>query len=33
VITTGEGYAAAAGSIHDDFEVLEPPTYLSISRL
>ena len=29
----GDGYAAAAGSSHDDFEALAPSTYLSIFRL
>jgi ChrR Cupin-like domain len=29
----GDGYAAAAGSSHDDFEALEPSTYLSIFRI
>jgi hypothetical protein len=29
----GDGYAASAGSSHDDFEALEPSTYLSIFRI
>jgi quercetin dioxygenase-like cupin family protein len=29
----GDGYAAAAGSTHDDFEVLDPATYLTIFRI
>jgi quercetin dioxygenase-like cupin family protein len=29
----GDGYAAAAGSVHDDFEAETPATYLSIFRL
>ena len=29
----GDGYAAAAGSTHDDFEAVEPSTYLSIFRM
>jgi hypothetical protein len=29
----GDGYAAASGSIHDDFATLEPSTYVSIFRL
>jgi len=33
VLTTGDSYAAAAGSVHTDFEVLSPSTYLSIFRL
>ena len=32
-LTTGDGYAAAAGSVHEDFEALEPSTYLVIFRL
>ena len=33
VLGTGDGYAAAAGSVHEDFEALEPSTYLVIFRL
>jgi quercetin dioxygenase-like cupin family protein len=33
MLTTGDGYAAGAGSTHDDFEALAPSTYLSIFRL
>ena len=33
VLKTGDAYAAAAGSVHTDFEVLSPSTYLSIFRL
>jgi hypothetical protein len=33
VLTTGDGYAAAAGSTHHDFEALGPSTYLVIFRL
>jgi quercetin dioxygenase-like cupin family protein len=32
-LTAGDGYAAAAGSTHDDFEALAPSTYLSIFRV
>jgi quercetin dioxygenase-like cupin family protein len=32
-LISGDGYAAAAGSTHDDFEALEPSTYLSIFRI
>lgn len=32
-LTAGAGYAAAAGSTHDDFEALTPSTYLSVFRL
>ena len=32
-LAAGDGYAAAAGSSHDDFEALEPSTYLSIFRI
>jgi quercetin dioxygenase-like cupin family protein len=32
-LARGDGYAAAAGSTHDDFEALSPSTYLSIFRL
>jgi quercetin dioxygenase-like cupin family protein len=32
-LVSGDGYAAAAGSTHDDFDALEPSTYLSIFRL
>jgi quercetin dioxygenase-like cupin family protein len=33
VLTTGDGYAAAAGSTHDDFAALAPSTYLVIFRI
>jgi quercetin dioxygenase-like cupin family protein len=33
ILTTGDGYAAAAGSTHDDFETPLPSTYLTIFRL
>lgn len=29
----GDGYAAASGSVHTDFQVERPSTYLSIFRL
>jgi uncharacterized protein len=32
-LARGAGYAAAAGSIHDDFEALEASTYLSVFRV
>jgi quercetin dioxygenase-like cupin family protein len=32
-LTTGNAYAAATGSVHTDFEVRSPSTYLSIFRL
>jgi quercetin dioxygenase-like cupin family protein len=32
-LVSGDGYAAAAGSTHDDFHALEPSTYLSIFRI
>jgi hypothetical protein len=32
-LTAGDGYAAAAGSTHEDFEVLAPARYLSIFKL
>jgi uncharacterized protein len=32
-MSSGDGYAAAAGSIHSDFEVLSPSTYLIIWRI
>jgi anti-sigma factor ChrR (cupin superfamily) len=32
-LISGDGYAAAAGSTHDDFEALEASTYLSIFRI
>jgi uncharacterized protein len=32
-LISGDGYAAAAGSSHDDFEGLERSTYLSIFRI
>ena len=33
VMKSGDGYAAAAGSIHSDFEVLSPSTYLIVWRI
>jgi anti-sigma factor ChrR (cupin superfamily) len=33
ILNAGDGYAAAAGSTHDDFETLTPASYLSIFRL
>jgi quercetin dioxygenase-like cupin family protein len=33
IMKTGDAYAAAAGSVHTDFEVESPSTYLSIFRL
>lgn len=33
ILTTGDAFAAAAGSVHADFEVQAPSTYLSIFRL
>jgi hypothetical protein len=33
ILTSGDGYAAAAGSTHTDFEVQTPSTYVSIFRL
>ncbi len=33
VLTAGDAYAAATGSIHTDFAVQSPATYLSIFRL
>lgn len=33
VMVAGDGAAAAAGSVHSDFEVQAPATYLSIFRL
>ena len=33
VMKTGDGYAAAAGSIHSDFEALSPSIYLVIFRI
>lgn len=33
ILTSGDGYAAAAGSMHDAFEALEPSTYVTIFRL
>jgi quercetin dioxygenase-like cupin family protein len=33
ILTAGDGYAAAAGSMHEDFEALAPSSYLSIFRL
>jgi uncharacterized protein len=32
-LAAGAGYAAAAGSAHDDFEALTPSTYLSVFRV
>jgi hypothetical protein len=32
-LTAGAGYAAAAGSTHDDFEALTPATYVSVFRV
>ncbi len=32
-LVTGDGYAAAAGSTHTDFEALEPSTYIVTFRL
>jgi uncharacterized protein len=32
-LTGGDGYAAAAGSVHDDFAALAPSTYLVIFRI
>lgn len=33
LVNAGDGYAAASGSVHTDFEVQAPATYLSIFRL
>jgi quercetin dioxygenase-like cupin family protein len=33
ILKTGDVYAAAAGSVHTDFEVQSPSTYLSVFRL
>jgi uncharacterized protein len=33
LLEAGDAYAAAAGSVHTDFEVQSPSTYLSIFRL
>jgi quercetin dioxygenase-like cupin family protein len=33
VMTAGDGYAAGAGSVHSDFEVLSPAKYLIVWRL
>ncbi len=33
VLTAGDGYAAASGSTHDDFEALAPSTYLTIFKI
>jgi quercetin dioxygenase-like cupin family protein len=33
VLTTGDAYAAGAGSVHTDFEAQAPSTYISIFRL
>jgi quercetin dioxygenase-like cupin family protein len=33
VMAAGDGYVAAAGSRHTDFEALEPATYVSVFRL
>ena len=32
-LTTGDGYAAATGSTHDDLEALAPSTYVSVFRI
>lgn len=32
-LDAGDGYAAAAGSTHEDFEALAPSTYVSIFRI
>ena len=32
-MSAGDGYVAAAGSTHSDFEALSPSTYLIIWRL
>ena len=32
-LDAGDGYAASAGSTHEDFEALVPSTYLSIFRI
>jgi hypothetical protein len=32
-LTAGDGYAAAAGTLHSDFEALTPATYVVIFRL
>lgn len=32
-LSAGDGYAAASGSIHSDFEVLTPSRYINIWRL
>jgi anti-sigma factor ChrR (cupin superfamily) len=32
-LSAGDGYAAASGSTHTDFEAIEPCRYLSIFRL
>jgi mannose-6-phosphate isomerase-like protein (cupin superfamily) len=32
-LKSGDGYAAAAGSMHTDFEALSPATYLSIFKV
>ncbi len=33
VINRGDGYAASAGSVHSDFEVLSPSKYLIVWRI
>ena len=33
LMTSGDGYAAAAGSMHEDFEAETPSRYLSMFRL
>lgn len=33
VLTAGDGYAAAAGTVHVDFEALTPATYVVTFRL
>lgn len=32
-LKSGDGYAAAAGSMHTDFEAVAPSTYLSIFKI
>jgi hypothetical protein len=32
-LTAGAGHAAAAGSVHDDFEALTSATYINIFKL
>jgi quercetin dioxygenase-like cupin family protein len=33
VLGAGAAYAASAGSIHDEFEALQPSTYITIFRI